>query len=83
MNALIGKRGDEKYEILDEEAVLRFFAENSGKDTGEFVRLFLSGEEFFGQDLTGIDGLTDRVTAYLTEIKRLGMRGAMEKYFSV
>ncbi len=81
--ALIGKRGDEKYEILDEEAVLRFFAENSGKDTGEFVRLFLSGEEFFGQDLTGIDGLTDRVTAYLTEIKRLGMRGAMEKYFSV
>ncbi len=79
--ALIGKRGDGKYEIRDEEAVLRFFSENSRKDTEEFVRLFLSHKEFFGQDFTRMEGLTGQVTAYLAEIRKLGMRGAMEKFF--
>ena len=80
--ALIGKRGEEEYKILDDEAVLNFFAANSAKETNEFVTLFLSSEEFFGQDLTQIEGLVDAVAAYLNEIKELGMRGAMEKNFA-
>lgn len=79
--ALIGKRGEEEYKILDDEAVLRFFAENSTGDTAEFVNAFLSNEEFFGQDLTKVEGLTAQVSAYLAEIRELGMRKAMEKNF--
>ena len=80
--ALIGKRGEEEYKILDDEAVLRFFAENSTGDTAEFVNAFLSNEEFFGQDLTKVEGLTAQVSAYLAEIRELGMRKAMEKNFA-
>lgn len=80
--ALIGKRGEEEYQILDDEAVLCFFAENCAKETKDFVKLFLSNEDFFGQDLTKIAGLTDAVTGYLDEIQVSGMRGAMEKYFA-
>jgi len=80
--ALIGKRGEEEYQILDDEAVLCFFAENHAKETKDFVRLFLSHEDFFGQDLTKIAGLTDAVAGYLEEIKASGMRNAMEKYFA-
>lgn len=80
--ALIGKRGEEEYKILDDETVLRFFAANSAKEAHEFAALFLSNEEFFGQDLTQIEGLTDTVAGYLNEIRELGMRGAMEKNFA-
>ena len=80
--ALIGKRGEEEYKILDDEAVLKFFAENSAKETVEFVTAFLSEKEFFGQDLTEINGLTNAVVDYLNQIKELGMRKALEKNFA-
>lgn len=79
--ALIGKRGEEEYRILDDAAVLAFFAENSGKGTREFVDAYLSNEEFHGQDLTKVEGLADQVAAYLADIRELGMRSALEKNF--
>lgn len=80
--ALIGKRGDEEYRILDDAAVLEFFAANSGKETKEFVDAYLSNVEFHGQDLTQVAGLADQVAAYLADIRELGMRSAMEKNFN-
>ena len=79
--ALIGKRGDGTYQILDDEAVLAFFAANCEKDTAEFVNCYLSNTEFHGQDLTQVEGLAKQVTAYLDDIRTLGMRKAMEKNF--
>lgn len=79
--ALIGKRGEEEYRILDDAAVLAFFAENSSKGTREFVDAYLSNEEFHGQDLTKVEGLADQVAAYLADIRELGMRSALEKNF--
>lgn len=79
--ALIGKRGDGTYKILDDEAVLDFFAANCEKDTAEFVNLYLSNEAFHGQDLTKVAGLAKQVAAYLDDIRTLGMRKAMEKNF--
>ena len=79
--ALIGHRGDEEYQILDDVAVLEFFAANSGKDAGEFAHAVLANEEFWGQDLSAIDGVEEKVTAYLSDIRKLGMRKAMEKAF--
>lgn len=80
--ALIGRRGEEEYKILDDAAVLEFFAANSGKETKEFVDAYLSNVEFHGQDLTEIEGLADQVAAYLSDIRELGMRSAMEKNFN-
>ena len=80
--ALIGNRDGEEYKILDDQSVLQFFAENSQKETTEFVRLFIGNEEFFGQDLTKVEGVVEAVSKYLEEIRGLGMRKAMENNFS-
>jgi tagaturonate reductase len=77
--ALIGHRGEEEYQILDDAAVLEFFAANSGKSAPEFAHAVLSNEDFWGQDLSKIDGVEDAVAGYLADIRELGMRKAMEK----
>lgn len=77
--ALIGHRKAEEYRILDDEAVLCFFAENSRKPSDELVSAFLKKEEFWGQDLTEIAGLVLTVSDILEDIRQLGMRTALEK----
>ncbi len=77
--ALIGHRGEEEYNILDDEAVLSFFASNSDKQTDEYVHNTLANTDFWGQNLSRIAGVEDAVTAYLTDIRSLGMRQTMEK----
>ncbi len=80
--ALIGRRGDEEYRIMDDAAVLEFFAENSAKDAGEYAGLALANEDFWGQDLTALAGVREAVASYVSDIRALGMRGAMEKIFA-
>lgn len=75
--ALIGHRDGQEYNIMDDRKVLEFFRDNSGKDTRTFVTAFLGEEDFFGQDLNQVAGLTDTVTAYLDDIKANGMRAAL------
>lgn len=75
--ALIGHRNAQEYHILDDMAVLEFFRDHSGKSSAEFAESFLGREDFFGQDLNKIEGLTDAVTAHLEDIKTNGMREAL------
>jgi tagaturonate reductase len=77
--ALIGHRGDQEYSILDDMAVLEFFRDNSGKSSAEFAANFLGREDFFGQNLNEIEGLTEAITAHLEDIHTLGMRAALCK----
>lgn len=77
--ALIGHRGEEEYNILDDEAVLHFFAANSGKETKEYVHNTLANTEFWGQDLSALNGVEDTIVSYLEDIRTLGMRRAIEK----
>lgn len=79
--ALIGHRDGKEYQILDDAAVLEFFAENSQKDAAEYVHAVLSNKNFWGQDLSALEGVEAAITAYVSDIRRLGMRKAMEKYF--
>ena len=79
--ALIGHRDGQEYNIMDDMAVLEFFAANSEKSSAEFAKAFLSNEEFFGQDLTEIAGLTDKIASYLDEINAKGMRKTLEDNF--
>lgn len=77
--ALIGHRDGQEYQILDDAAVLEFFAANSGKEAGEYAKAVLSKEEFWGQDLSALPGVLDAVTAYLTKIRTGGMREAVKE----
>ena len=80
--ALIGHRDGAEYNILDDAAVLEFFAANSSKDTAEFAHATLSNVDFWGQDLSAIAGVEEAVTTYLSDIRALGMRAALEKTFA-
>ena len=80
--ALIGHRGEEEYQILDDMSVLEFFASNSSKAPSEFTKAVLSNEDFWGQDLSKIDGLSECICEYITSIREIGMRKTMEKYFA-
>lgn len=77
--ALIGHRNGEEYQILDDEAVLKFFAENSKKESADYAHAVLSNETFWGQDLTKLAGVEAAITSYIEDIRTLGMRKAMEK----
>ena len=77
--ALIGHRDGQEYNIMDDKAVLEFFAANCEKDTQTFVTSFLGNEDFFGQDLNKVPGLTDAVVVSLDDIKANGMRAALCK----
>ena len=67
---LYAKRADgTTYEIHDDAHVLEFFAANSGKDAGEFVKAALSNEAFWGEDLTAYEGMEETVTEWFTLIK--------------
>ena len=46
--ALIGHRDGQEYNILDDAAVLEFFAANSSKDAREYAHAVLSNEAFWG-----------------------------------
>ncbi len=77
--ALIGHRGEQEYNIMDDAKVLEFFKDHCMLPTCEFVQAFLGTEDFFGQNLNEVAGLTDAVTNYLDDIKTNGMRAALCK----
>ena len=77
--ALIGHRNGEEYKVMDDASVLEFFAANSGKEAKEFASAFLGREDFFGRNLNEVNGLTDAVAGYLSDIRALGMREAIKK----
>ncbi|MCI8358575.1 MAG: tagaturonate reductase [Lachnospiraceae bacterium] len=80
--ALIGHRGGQEYNIMDDAAVLEFFAANSGKEPKEFVHAVLANTDFWGQDLSASAGLEETIVSYLTDIREMGMRKTMEKVFA-
>ena len=80
--ALIGHRNGQEYNIMDDADVLEFFAANSSKEPAEYTHAVLSNENFWGQDLTKLAGVEEAVTTYISDIRSMGMRKTMEKYFA-
>lgn len=76
--ALIGHRDGQEYQILDDAAVLDFFAKNSSKEAAEYAHAVLANQDFWGQDLSAIPGVEEKITSYLEDIRENGMRKAME-----
>lgn len=75
--ALIGHRNGNEYQIIDDLSVLTFFREHSGMASAQFVESFLAQEDFFGQNLNEIEGLTEKLTEHLDDIRTNGMRAAL------
>lgn len=79
-SVLVGKRGNDTYEIKDDQDVLEFFAENTAKLTmPEVVRAFASNTKFFGEDLTAYEGFAETVIKHLEDINAQGMKETLEK----
>ena len=75
---LQGDRNGENYYIRDDKAVLDFFKENSAKSPAEFTHAYLSNTSFFGgEDLSKVEGLEEKVTAYIADIRERGMRAVV------
>ncbi|MFH1512032.1 MAG: tagaturonate reductase, partial [Bacillota bacterium] len=79
--ALICERNGVPYQILDDETVLKFFAEHSSLTAQEQTVLFLQNASFWGQDLSGIPGLMQTVARTLEDMKRSGMLEALHHRF--
>lgn len=79
--ALIGHRDGQEYNIMDDAAVLEFFAANSSKEPKEYVHAVLANTDFWGQDLSALAGVEEAIVSYLTDIRAVGMRRTMEKVF--
>lgn len=81
---MLGRRGDEKYPIRDDEAVLDFFArewalvEETG-DRFQFTKNALAQVQFWGRDLNEIPGLNFSIAIALERIASLGMRETLKK----
>lgn len=73
----IGHRNDQEYVISDDASVIKFFVEHKGCATEKVVGDFLAAVEFWGQDLSQMEGLKEAVIIYLDDIKANGMRQAL------
>ena len=70
-DGLHAKRGDgTEYVIHDDADVLRFFAENSGKQARDYVSAVASHIGFWGEDLTGYPAFTQTVTEWLEVLEK-------------
>ena len=77
--ALIGSRNGEEYLIKDDGFVLEFFAKNSSLPAEELTKLVLENTAFWGENLAEYLNAQQVVSAYISDIRTLGMRKAMEK----
>lgn len=71
-----GKRNGNTYEIRDNKDVLDFF--NGLNNTSDKVDAVLSNTDFWGCDLTEIDGTVSFVKDILESIKKHGVKATME-----
>ena len=68
-----------EYTIKDGEDVLKFFCENSGKAEADYVSAVASNIDFWGEDLSLINGFIESVTKYLVAIRNSGASAAAKK----
>ena len=74
-------RGDEKYVLQDDAAVLEFFANSAEMPACEQVKAFIGNEAFFGSELKNVPGLCEYVTEAYADILARGMRTVLNERF--
>jgi tagaturonate reductase len=78
-----GKRGSQNIQLQDDTYVLNLFAhqwnacDESPEEVRQLAATVLADKALWGQDLTQIDGLTDKAAGYLSAILEKGMLEAV------
>ena len=75
---LIGKRGEEEYEIHDDAEVLDFFYSHKDDSIPELVHAVISNRSFWVDSLSNLFGFEDAVVKYMELIQEKGMYEAMK-----
>ena len=71
-------KGAKEYLIRDDKDVCRYFASLSWNDTALAVKTALANTDMWGRNLNEVEGLTDKVTEYITKIDKVGTKAVME-----
>lgn len=74
---LLAKRGNDTYEIKDDSDVLKFFAANHKSDAEAFTKALLQRADFWGEDLSKLDGFAKKVEKQLQNIRENGSLAAV------
>lgn len=72
-DCLIGHRGKETYEIHDDADKLAIVAQAATLSIQDYAVTLLQREDFWGEDLTGFEGLTEAVVATLQAFETEGI----------
>lgn len=78
-HCLIGLRGEERYQIQDDQWVLDFFYNHRNDDNATLVRAVVRNEKMWGTQLAALPGFEDAVVAALGRIEAVGMYAAMKE----
>lgn len=78
-NCLVGKRGDNTYEIKDDQWVLDFYYDHKDDDAAAIAHAVIHNEKMWGGALAALDGFEAAVTAALERIQAVGMYEAMKE----
>lgn len=73
-SCLVGHRGNETYKIQDDADKLDFIAANAGKSDEDYVNAVLSKTDWWGEDLTKVEGFASEVVKHLKGIEEQGAK---------
>ncbi len=76
---LIGKRGENTFEIKDDQWVLDFYYEHRGDDAKTLAQAVIHNEKMWGDALVALPGFEDAVAGALSRIETVGMYQAMKE----
>lgn len=76
---LIGSRGTNNYTIKDDPSILQFYFDHKNDSAAELVHAVCTNVEFWGEDLSQIEGFEATVTKYLTTIQIKGAYDLMHE----
>jgi len=76
---LIGRRGEDVYEIKDDPWVLDFYYEHRNDDAKAIVHAVVNNRRMWDGRLAALDGFEDAAASALERIGAVGMRRAMEE----
>lgn len=76
---LLGRRGEDVYEIKDDPWVLDFYYEHRDDNAGAIVRAVVNNRRMWDGRLADLNGFEEAATAALERIEAVGIRRAMEE----
>jgi len=76
---LIANRKGNSYTIKDDRSVLEFYLAHKDDSVNDLVHAVCTNTEFWGEDLSKLDGFEDAVITYLSDIRENGAYEVMKK----